>query len=255
MSFPRANSLHNRGSRPRCPALTSGLRTEVADRLQQLTGGNAVVTDGDKWMPSGRSNQQEAKLGETGGFLGAADREAITRWWLAVKPRANTPNWDIASTATVGECRGLILIEAKAHNGELSVLGKEPPSDSPGSRANHDRIGEAISEANEALNAVLPGWSLSRDAHYQLSNRFAWAWKCASLGYPTILIFLGFLDATEMGDRGAPFRSAEAWEKFLRQLTKEIVPEAAWETLIPIGSTSILPLIRSMSVPLANWRN
>jgi hypothetical protein len=257
MNFRRTTNIQNRGSQPRCLALTSGSRFEVANRLQQLAGDNAIVTENDLWMPSGRANPQEAKLGETDGFLAAADRDVITCWWLAVIPRANTPNWDIASTATVGELRGLILVEAKAHAGEFSVFGKELGSqDSSGSRANHDRIGKAISEVNRALEDVLPGWSLSRHAHYQLSNRFAWAWKCASLGYPVVLIFLGFLNATEMGDRGAAFRTAEAWERFMLQLTKGIVPKEAWGSRLRVGSTFILPLIKSISIPLPTiaWR-
>ena len=60
-------------------------------------------------------------------------------------------------------------------------------------------------EADHALNGVLPGWSLSRDSHYQLANRFAWAWKLADMGLPTILIYLGFLNAAEMKDQGHHF--------------------------------------------------
>ena len=30
-------------------------------------------------------------------------------------------------------------------------------------------------------------WGLSRDDHYQLSNRFAWCWKLATLGIPVVL--------------------------------------------------------------------
>jgi crotonobetainyl-CoA:carnitine CoA-transferase CaiB-like acyl-CoA transferase len=44
----------------------------------------------------------------------------------------------------------------------------------------------------------LPGWSLSVDSHYQICNRFAWAWKIASLGVPVVLIAAIF--ATETAD-------------------------------------------------------
>jgi hypothetical protein len=145
----------------------------------------------------------------------------------------------------------LILVEAKAHAGELSLSGKELRCDaSQNSRDNHAQIEKAIAEANNALERVLPGWSLSRDNRYQISNRFAWAWKCASLGYPVILIFLGFLNAVEMRDQGPPFRNAGEWEKFIRQSTNEIVPAAAWGNRIPVGSSFLLPLIKSMSVAL-----
>jgi hypothetical protein len=41
-------------------------------------------------------------------------------------------------------------------------------------------------------------WALSRDWCYQMSIRFAWAWKLAGLGKPVILIYLGFLAYDEM---------------------------------------------------------
>ena len=39
-----------------------------------------------------------------------------------------------------------------------------------------------------------------------MSNRFAWAWKLASSSVPVVLIYLGFLRADEMRDKGKPFR-------------------------------------------------
>jgi hypothetical protein len=47
----------------------------------------------------------------------------------------------------------------------------------------------------------MDGWTLSRDSHYQLTNRFAWAWKLASMGVPVVLGYLGFQGAAEMKDR------------------------------------------------------
>ena len=68
-----------------------------------------------------------------------------------------------------------MLVEAKAHSKELSESGKALGAGT--NIENHLRIGEAISEVNTDLNRILAGWNLSRDSHYQLSNRFAWAWK------------------------------------------------------------------------------
>ena len=65
-------------------------------------------------------------------------------------------------------------------------------------------------------NAALPGWHLSRDTHYQLTNRFAWAWTIAMLGVPVVLIYLGFLQANDMRDEGAPFVSAADWDRLKR---------------------------------------
>ena len=69
-----------------------------------------------------------------------------------------------------------------------------------------------MSEANQALNQTLPGWALSSKRHYQLSNRFAWAWKLADLRLPVVLVYLGFLKANEMRKYGEPFADGSAFD-------------------------------------------
>jgi len=91
---------------------------------------------------------------------------------------ANTPNWDIVSKCEIGGKRGLILVEAKAHTEESKIAGKGADK-----VENDCRIGAAISEANSALNSVLPRWALTKVSHYQLCNRFAWAWKLGAMGF------------------------------------------------------------------------
>ena len=188
----------------------------------------------------------EAKLGEAPGFLRSEHRETVTNWWLAVQGGANTPNWDIACTASIGGRDGLILVEAKAHDKELKAEGKPDG----GNAANRARIAAAIDEANRGLNAILPGWGLSRDSHYQLSNRFAWSWKIASLGIPVILVYLGFLHAEEMCDVGTPIADADAWVRLVKDYGRGIVPEAAWEEELLVNGTPVRPLIRSLRLDL-----
>ncbi|MGB9475148.1 MAG: hypothetical protein WCE87_08770, partial [Candidatus Udaeobacter sp.] len=188
---------------------------------------------------------EEAKLGESTGFLSDEQREAVTNWWLVAKGRANTPNWDIASTCMVGAKRGLLLVEAKAHHSELKSNPKpidKKPSD--GSERNHEQIGRAIGEANAALNKEIPGWNLSRDSHYQLANRLAWTWKLASMGIPVVLVYLGFLCATEMSDQGEPFVDCADWTRVVLGHSQGVVPEQAWGRDIKVGSASFIPLIR-----------
>ena len=241
-----------RGSFPRCLLLMDGDRPAVAERLTGLVGLDGVhVSDQDYWMPQGlplqatdggwdASPTAEARLGEVLEFLTAEQRETVTSWWLVHRRRANTPNWDIACTATIEGRPGLILVEAKAHSGELKVHGKKP-----GNKDNDEKIGAAIQQANAVLNTVLPGWSLSRDSHYQLANRLAWSWKVASLGVPVILIYLGFLRAEEMGDQGTPFADANAWEGVVREYGRGIVPEAAWNKRLSTRDLSLWVVIRS----------
>src|SRR5205085_10023873 len=99
-----------------------------------------------------------------------------------------------------------------------------------------------------ALNSVLPGWALTKDCNYQLCNRFAWAWKLASIGIPTILIFLGFLHCNEMHKRGAPFRSAGEWERSIKEHSQGVVPPSAWGMRIPTASAPVWALIRSLEI-------
>ncbi len=237
-----------RGSRAQCLLLTTGSRDTVARRLTVLAEPHAVIdADIDQWMPEGFSAPAEAKLGETPGYLTAEQRGQITNWWLEKVPHANTPNWDLASTATIGNRRGLLLVEAKAHVRELSSDGKL----SVGHPANHERIQQAITEANDGFSASMPGWALSRDVSYQLANRFAWSWKLASMGVPVVLVYLGFLGAREMSDLGPLLVDAPAWDWLVKAHAHPHVPEAAWGQSMALGSASVTPLIRALpAVPL-----
>jgi hypothetical protein len=214
-------------------------------------------------MPRGIAKPAEAKLGEVTEFLSREHREIISRWWLAVRERANTPNWDIASTATIGGIEGLMLVEAKAHTAEIKVDGKPTkPLAKRNAQAtcdgqdierhvqNHAQIDKACREASDALSNALPGWNLSVESHYQLCNRFSWTWKIASLGIPVVLIYLGFLDAQEMRDQGMPLDTPDHWERLVREHSRGIVPQAGWNQAIFVGGTPVHALIRSKTMSL-----
>ena len=158
---------------------------------------------------------------------------------------ANTPNWDIASTATINGTEGLLLVEAKAHSKEMKTEGR-----AGGHPENNESITAACREATAALNRVLPGWSLSTDSHYQLSNRFAWAWKLATLGVPVVLVYLGFTRADEMKDQGLPFANAKEWERLLRDHSEGIVPATMWDVSILIDRIPLHAIVRAIEIPL-----
>lgn len=250
-----------RGSYPRCLLLMQGGRETVAERLTKLVeiAGVSVSAD-DCWMPTGipvlvapgRWNlapAKEAKLGEAEGFLSPECRQQVTDWWLEVIAKANTPNWDVASTCRVEGKPGLVLVEAKAHSAELSCTAKPKPDTANGEK-NDRRTRTAMAEANDELNRILPGWRLSCDSHYQMANRFAWAWKLASMGVPVVLIYLGFTQAVEMADRGDPFEDGAAWEKAVREHSAGIAPPSVWDRPLHIGDTSITCCIRSTEIAL-----
>jgi hypothetical protein len=85
----------------------------------------------------------------------------------------------------------------------------------------------------------------------QLANRFAWSWRLASLGIPVVLVvYLGFLNAEEMRDRGEPFANAGAWDRAVRAHANGIVPSNAWGLRLEVEGTPVIPLIRSLDLPL-----
>jgi hypothetical protein len=200
-------------------------------------------------MPRGFKDYKETTLLDSSYFLPRDKCQELKNWWLK-KPRgAMLPNWDIASTCTVEGAKGLLLVEAKAHDNELSEAGKSRPT-TANSQLNHKQIKQAIAQANSGLNRVTAGWALSRDSHYQLSNRCAWMWKLAILGVPVILVYLGFSNAMEMLDQGQPFNSHEAWQTCIRNHAKNIVPEDVWGKRLEIDGTPVWFLIRSMQLKL-----
>lgn len=86
----------------------------------------AVVGLSDCWMPRGYDRPKEAKLHASyAAFLSKALRRQLSDWWLVHKRGANVPNWDLVATCSIGGRRGLVLVEAKAHENELSPAGKD----------------------------------------------------------------------------------------------------------------------------------
>jgi hypothetical protein len=248
----RANQ--QRGSRPRCHALTHGDLARRAAALTELIAPWGAVSADDVCMPDGFTDVSEAQLHSATRLLPENIRSALTSWWLAVpSPRATTPNWDIACTCRVENERGLLLIEAKAHHAELQKeeIGKTLASPvSANSMRNHVRIGACLDEASIALAAETGRpWTLSRDHHYQMSNRFAWAWKLPELEVPVILVYLGFLGCDDMKEGGVIATDAE-WEQLVRTHSAAIAPPDIWNRDWSLHGRTFVPLIRSLSVPL-----
>lgn len=237
------------GSRPRCVLLTDGTPEQVADRLAQLLRGTGVtVSPHDHWQPQGTRDVREAQLDKVlpGGqaFLHESHRQRLKEWWLARKREtARTPLWDVAATCDVSGHEGLLLVEAKAHVDEIK---KRDACDAGG--ANRCRIERAVKCANAGLGEVTGGtWSLSIDHHFQLSNRFAWAWKVASLGVPVVLLYLGFLNAEEMPE--PRFCCENDWRSALREYCRGVVDVSCWNKGHTVQGTTLLPLVRVVDVP------
>ena len=215
------------GSKPRCHWLTHGSPGQVASRLNALAEPWGSVSADDQWMPEGFCRIEEAQLDKAERLLPKQDRDRLRIWWLAVsRGNTRTPTWDIASTCTVDGRKGLLLVEAKAHTQELKV--EDQVKASPRNRA---RIAESLEEANAALaDQTGLDWALSHEHRYQMANRFAWSWKLTELGYPVILIYLGFLGAEEMrsGREQTPFDSHAEWEGLVRAHSEPLFPAEVW---------------------------
>lgn len=199
-----------RGSLMRCLMLTSGSAAQVAGRLETMAAPHVVVPPDAVFMPRGFRYPVEARLGVSPEFLTASQRSELVEWWLA--DGFSVPNWDIVSTCQIEGRPGLLLVEAKAHWAEVKVADACGSTHAP----NCERIAQAISQANTGLNSLLPGWGLQANSHYQLCNRFAWAWELASMGVPVVLVYLGFLNADEMADNGRSFTSLRDWAECVR---------------------------------------
>lgn len=251
------NPNQRKGSKPRCHLLTHGDPTQVAERLTNLVKPWGEVNPVDSWMPRGFQDIKEAQLHNAPRLLDVNTHgEALKSWWLAVAgAQSKTPNWDIASTCTINGKKGLLLVEAKAHDFELrnEEKGKELKApDTSNSRRNHARIGGCIQDASLALSGAtgLP-WFLSRDWNYQMANRFAWSWKLTELGIPVILVYLGFLQAEEMRkERQLPFANHEEWHRLVKSHSQPLFPVSVWNKQWTIHGQLFIPLIKSIKQPL-----
>lgn len=251
----RLGLKERRGSKPRCHWLTHGTAEDVASRLTALIAPWASVSSADRWMPDGFENLKEAQLHQATQLLNGDIRRLLGLWWLPPERQdARTPNFDIASTCLIDGRSGLLLVEAKAHNEELKkeAAGRSLTEDASEDRkASHLTIDRAIAAAKEGLSSATSlTWRIARDSHYQMSNRFAWAWKLTECGIPVVLVYLGFLDASEMADRGEPFSNQNAWEALVKSHSAPLFPAEVWNRRWSVNGVPFIPLIRSVEEAL-----
>jgi hypothetical protein len=257
LRFPQLKERQQTGSKVRCHLLTHGTKGEVAQRLTGLIEPFGEVLTTDFWMPEGFAECEEAQLHTAERIIPDPKlRASLLSWWLAVPGarRTTTPNWDIASTCSVRGRRGLLLIEAKAHDAELrneergKPLGAEDGKGvSTDSRRNHVKIGACIQDASLALSEQTHlVWALSRDWNYQMANRFTWARKLTELEIPVILIYLGFIGCEEMrkGSAQRPIIDKEDWQHMVQAHSQPLFPREIWDQEWNVHGQPFIPLIR-----------
>lgn len=253
-------SQHTKGSSHHLMNWTKKSRFEIAEDLESILKSVSVEVSPDCiWIPDGNSsNIIESTLED---FCSNYckdfpdfDARSLNDWWVNERMK---PTWDFISTCKIKGKDGLILIEAKSHIKEMETAGKSIKFDQNNltvdqlkqrlidslsanelnsndiGRAirklqNHDSIGQAIAEARGALSNWIPQIKIHRDAHYQLSNRIASAWKLAQCGIPTILLYLGFTDddSWPVEDR---IKDDKHWELLMKNYFAQVGAEELLE--------------------------
>jgi hypothetical protein len=146
-------------------------------------------------------------------------------WWIPHK--GNRPNWDLLCHISNGARQGLLIVEAKAHVGELAEDDKKGPPEAgnPRSEANDLQIRQRIAETSMALTALSIGdFKLSADSHYELANRLAYLTKLANEGVPTVLMYLGFLRSPDWPRD--PLNDLAHWEGVVKTYVSAVAPWA-----------------------------
>lgn len=224
----------------------SGHFIEKINELIKTT--KAEITIYDNWMPKSEHYDKEAQLKDflNYNFTPQLSRD-IVKWWL--HKDATTPNWDLISTCTINDKKGILLVEAKAHWDELDNESHGKILDakaSDNSRKNHKRIGEAIEEAKISIKKTYPQINISCDNCYQLSNRVAHAWWLASKGIPVVLLYLGFLDCQDMNDgKNKIFRDDEDWQKCFNEHAQKVGVDKILNNRVGCGKSNFITICRS----------
>ena len=239
-----------RGSKPRCHLLTHGSPDVVSARLTKLIAPWGTVTSDDHWMPQGFMHTDEAQFGRVDSLLDPCIGASLIKWWLASPQLGRVPHWDIAGTCAIEGKPGLFLVEAKAHSEELKTeeAGKRKERvETADSLRNRAQIESCVKDANIALRLETGlDWRLSIERCYQMSNRFAWAWKLTALGFfPVILMYLGFINAEEMADRGIPFADLEDWKRQVESHSQILFPGVVWGKRWRVNGQPFIPIIQS----------
>ena len=186
------------------------------------------------WFPVHEYDSKEIQLTSIKKKPLEGNGHKLLRWWIDNGSR--TPQWDFVCSAEINGSLGVVIVEAKAHIGELKKDACKSQN-----RDNQNKIKMAIKDTNTALKTT----SLKYDSHYQMSNRVAFAWKLASMEIPVILIYLGFC-----GDKHFPDRfEKDTCENLLKDYIGNVFPVKKLSQEIPCGKASFWFIVRSMECP------
>ena len=63
------------------------------------------------------------------------------------------------------------------------------------------------------------------------------------------LVYLGFLDAVEMTDRGQPSRSEDEWTSVLMDHCDGTVDQKSWDEWLNVRGVPMIPVVRAYGQP------
>jgi len=220
----------------------------IANVNKLIKATKAKITVYDNWMPKSLHHVKEAQLKDFLRYNFTPQLSAdIVSWWL--HKNSTSPNWDLISTCTINGKRGILLVEAKAHWDELDKEshGKKIKSEaSANSKKNHEKIAEAINEANTIIKNTYPQINISRDNCYQLSNRVAHAWWLASQGIPVVLVYLGFLNCYDMDyNKRRLFKNDEDWQTCFNEHAQNVGVDTITDNWVDCGESEFITICRS----------
>jgi len=146
--------------------------------------------------------------GEWKGLDFLADDAGLQTAWADFWPQSgNAMNWDAVAWVDSGESRELLLVEAKAHLGEIaSSCGAKGPG--------REKIARALDETKRALG-VEPACDWV-NGYYQLANRLAVLHFLGRRDVPAHLLLVYFVGDRQDSGRDCP-DSAEGWMDALRR--------------------------------------
>ena len=206
--------------------------------------------DDENCQPRGRKIPEEWTLRKfcKKYYNGQFDYQAFDNWWVPDQYR--NPQWDLLATCTIKDKAGILLVEAKANDKELVTEGKEfDVKASEQSKINYAKIGNCIAEAAQGLNKHIGDVYISKDTHYQLSNRVASAWKLAQCGLPTVLLYLGFTGDEGIRDAGEPFADDNHWQRVMGVYMAGVLPLHFPNKLIDVeGRATMQMFVKSLPV-------
>jgi hypothetical protein len=165
-----------------------------------------------------KSHYREMEIGGKTFLVDLTKNDNLEEIRLLVKSKFNKNSLKL--TMTTQELNGLM----RALN-ERSLLDDRLLKSFLDKLKHHDEIGNAVSEARGALSNICANISISRDNHYQLSNRIAYTWKLASMGIPTIMLYIGFINDPAWISARDHFESKQQWNDAIQSYFTEVGAE------------------------------